>query len=90
MGGSEQTEVEVAVDEIINCIERGVRDNNKSCMTQAVSSDSIHRLCCAAREIMQAEGSTVEVAAPINILGDVHGQLPDLMRMLDKTRVGSL
>jgi len=42
-------------------------------------------LCAKVREIFQAENNVVNVASPVTVVGDVHGQFLDLIELF---RVG--
>mmetsp|Transcript_159834 Transcript_159834/g.298018 ORF Transcript_159834/g.298018 Transcript_159834/m.298018 type:complete len:1108 (-) Transcript_159834:131-3454(-) len=44
-------------------------------------------LCSAAREKILAQPPLLELEAPIKILGDIHGQFPDLLRFFQMTDV---
>ena len=44
----------------------------------------IRHLCMLTRDIFLKECNLLEVSPPINIVGDIHGQFPDLLRHFDK------
>lgn len=44
----------------------------------------IRDLCTAARGIFLAQPALLELAAPVNILGDIHGQFEDLLKHFDR------
>ena len=44
----------------------------------------IRQLCLRSREIFLAQPNLLELSAPINILGDIHGQYDDLIRHFEK------
>ncbi|XP_064478753.1 serine/threonine-protein phosphatase alpha-2 isoform-like isoform X1 [Ornithodoros turicata] len=48
-----------------------------------LSEQQIRALCSAAREIFLSQPMLLELAAPVNIVGDIHGQFSDLLRHLD-------
>jgi hypothetical protein len=45
----------------------------------------IRQLCLVAREIFLQQPMLLELEAPVNIVGDIHGQFQDLLRHFDKT-----
>ncbi|XP_067130821.1 uncharacterized protein [Centruroides vittatus] len=45
----------------------------------------IRQLCHVSREIFLQQPMLVELEAPVNIVGDIHGQYSDLLRHFDKT-----
>mmetsp|Transcript_41651 Transcript_41651/g.118799 ORF Transcript_41651/g.118799 Transcript_41651/m.118799 type:complete len:1081 (-) Transcript_41651:19-3261(-) len=47
------------------------------------STSAILALLAAARELLLSQPMLLELEAPLRILGDVHGQFPDLLRLLD-------
>ena len=51
-----------------------------ACMTGA----GIVGLCTAAREVFLAQPPLLELAAPLKICGDTHGQFADLLRLLNR------
>ncbi|XP_076366125.1 uncharacterized protein LOC143255015 [Tachypleus tridentatus] len=46
--------------------------------------NQIRQLCQASREIFLNQPMLVELEAPVNIVGDIHGQYEDLLRHFDK------
>ncbi|KAJ3426287.1 serine/threonine-protein phosphatase pp2a-related [Anaeramoeba flamelloides] len=46
--------------------------------------NEIYQLCEKAKEIFLKEGNVVNIAAPIIIVGDTHGQYPDLLHIFSK------
>ena len=44
----------------------------------------IRQLCLVAREVLLQQPMLLELEAPVNILGDVHGQFGDLLRHFEK------
>jgi diadenosine tetraphosphatase ApaH/serine/threonine PP2A family protein phosphatase len=40
---------------------------------------TLHRLCSAAKDVLAAQPTLVNVRAPVKIFGDIHGQLRDLL-----------
>ncbi|AQZ17712.1 PPQ1 (YPL179W) [Zygosaccharomyces parabailii] len=42
----------------------------------------IQLICCHAREILLSQPSLLQLQAPIKVVGDVHGQFTDLLRIL--------
>lgn len=43
----------------------------------------ITALCLAARDVFLAQPTLIELSPPVKILGDVHGQYPDLIRLFE-------
>ncbi|OEL30188.1 Serine/threonine-protein phosphatase PP1 [Dichanthelium oligosanthes] len=50
---------------------------------QQLGEVEIRQLCAAAKDVFLRQPNLVELDAPINICGDVHGQFRDLVRLLD-------
>lgn len=44
---------------------------------------TIRLLCQVSREVFMQEGVLLELGAPMNIFGDIHGQYDDLLRHFD-------
>ena len=43
--------------------------------------NQIRQLCLVAREVFLQQPMLLELEAPVNILGDIHGQFPDLLEL---------
>ncbi|CCX15036.1 Similar to Serine/threonine-protein phosphatase PP-Z; acc. no. P78968 [Pyronema omphalodes CBS 100304] len=54
-------------------------------VTKAVclKNAEITAICMAAREVFLSQPALIELSAPVKIVGDVHGQYGDLIRMFD-------
>jgi serine/threonine-protein phosphatase PP1 catalytic subunit len=48
-----------------------------------VSHKEIFAICTASREILLSQPMLLEVKAPVKIVGDIHGQYTDLLRILE-------
>lgn len=46
-----------------------------------LTREEILHLCAAAKELLLSQPTLLELSAPINICGDIHGQYPDLLRL---------
>ncbi|KAF2132395.1 serine/threonine-protein phosphatase PP-Z [Dothidotthia symphoricarpi CBS 119687] len=51
--------------------------------TVALKNAEIFAICSAAREVFLSQPSLLELAAPVKIVGDIHGQYTDLIRMFE-------
>jgi serine/threonine-protein phosphatase PP1 catalytic subunit len=51
------------------------------------SEQQIKSLLSAARSVLLAQPALLEIEAPINILGDIHGQFGDMLRYFDMSNV---
>lgn len=49
-----------------------------------LKNSEIHQICAIAGEIFMQQPSLVELSPPVKIVGDVHGQFHDLIRMFEK------
>jgi len=76
-------ETEKTVDSIIDRL-LSVRGNKPGKATQVnLKEDEIHLLVNKAREIFMAQPVLLELEAPLKVVGDVHGQYPDLLRLFE-------
>jgi serine/threonine-protein phosphatase PP1 catalytic subunit len=51
--------------------------------TVCLKNAEIQAICQAAREVFLSQPALLELAAPVKIVGDVHGQYTDLIRMFE-------
>lgn len=74
---------EKAVDGIIERL-LAVRGNKPGKATQVLlKEEEIMMLVNKSREIFMAQPVLLELEAPLKIVGDVHGQYPDLLRLFE-------
>jgi serine/threonine-protein phosphatase PP1 catalytic subunit len=57
--------------------------SNKVSKSVPLKSAEIHAICQAAREIFLSQPTLIELSPPVKIVGDVHGQYSDLIRLFD-------
>jgi serine/threonine-protein phosphatase PP1 catalytic subunit len=75
--------LELDVDDIILRLLRVGRSHRiprEFCLEPA----EISAICSAASDILLAEPSLLELSAPVKIVGDIHGQYSDLLRIFDR------
>ncbi|KAF7027875.1 hypothetical protein CFC21_039871 [Triticum aestivum] len=46
-----------------------------------LKAEEIRHLCAAAKELLLKQPTLLQLSAPVNICGDIHGQYPDLLRL---------
>lgn len=51
--------------------------------TVCLKNAEIQALCQAAREVFLSQPALLELAAPVKVVGDIHGQYTDLIRMFE-------
>ncbi|WCJ27897.1 Serine/threonine-protein phosphatase PP1 [Euphorbia peplus] len=68
------------LDELINRLLEGRNNRGKKI---ELSEPEIKNLCLAAKQIFLSQPVLLELEAPINICGDIHGQYPDLLRLFE-------
>lgn len=50
-----------------------------------VTASQLVELCKQATEVFQRQGTLIEVNPPITVVGDIHGQYSDLLRIFHHT-----
>ena len=55
------------------------------CSQTQIPENQIRQLCLVSREVFLQQPMLLELEAPVNILGDIHGQFHDLLRHFEKT-----
>ncbi|RXI01625.1 hypothetical protein DVH24_014974 [Malus domestica] len=48
-----------------------------------LTESEIRQLCITAKEVFLRQPNLLELEAPINVCGDIHGQYPDLLRLFE-------
>ncbi|XP_017868182.1 PREDICTED: serine/threonine-protein phosphatase alpha-3 isoform-like [Drosophila arizonae] len=81
-GSSFSVEVRNCVIDIIRKL-KGFRSNKSH---QPLVEMDIANLCHAARQLFLDEPMLLHVEAPLRVVGDIHGQFSDLLRMLEHCR----
>jgi serine/threonine-protein phosphatase PP1 catalytic subunit len=71
--------------DIDDCITRLIDAAYAGKVTKAVclKNAEITAVCTAAREVFLAQPALLELDAPVKIVGDIHGQYPDLIRLFE-------
>lgn len=52
-----------------------------------LSITEIHYICTSALSVFKSQPMLIEISAPVNICGDIHGQYHDLLRLFNKCGV---
>ena len=73
------------VDPIDGIIDKflAARGKPPGTLVSDVTEAEIRMVCLRARELLLAQPMLLELAAPIKIVGDVHGQFSDLLRLFE-------
>ncbi|KAJ1642860.1 serine/threonine protein phosphatase Pzh1, partial [Coemansia asiatica] len=58
--------------------------SGKVTKTVCLRNSEIVAVCQAAREVFLAQPALLQLSAPVKIVGDIHGQYTDLLRLFDK------
>lgn len=69
-------DVDKAIDQLLDY-------RNSSTKQVQLPEGTIRLLCQVSREVFMQEGVLLELGAPMNIFGDIHGQYDDLLRHFD-------
>lgn len=50
-----------------------------------VTKEEVELICSTVIPILDSQPTLLDIPAPLSVVGDIHGQLPDLMRVFEKT-----
>jgi len=75
--------IEQGMEPIINITQRLLGLRGSPGMMVRLSENEIKLLCVRARNIIMNQPMLLELEAPINICGDIHGQYTDLLRLFE-------
>lgn len=75
--------MDAVLAEVGGLIERLLERRNKKGKHIQLVEPEIRRLCIVAKQVFLAQPNLLELEAPINICGDIHGQYPDLLRIFE-------
>jgi len=73
-----ETDIDVIIDKLL-----AVRKRHPSGQIVRLTPGTVEFLCCRAREVFMEQSMLLEVEAPLNLCGDVHGQYHDLLRIFE-------
>ncbi|KAK9480873.1 Metallo-dependent phosphatase-like protein [Lipomyces japonicus] len=73
----------LVIDEIIQRLLDVGYSGKKSSKNFCLKSAEIHAICRAARDVFLSQPTLIELSPPVKIVGDVHGQYGDLIRMFE-------
>ncbi|KAI6698749.1 hypothetical protein NL676_018868 [Syzygium grande] len=81
--GTKEVSMDGFLEEVGGLIERLLEGRKKRGKCIQLIEPEIRRLCVVAKQIFLAQPNLLELEAPINICGDIHGQYPDLLRLFE-------
>ncbi|KAK3845334.1 MAG: calcineurin-like phosphoesterase [Linnemannia gamsii] len=82
LGSSDKSNKVVDIDEIISkLLDAGY--SGKIAKNICLRNNEIVYICQTAREVFLSQPTLIELNAPVKIVGDIHGQYTDLLRMFE-------
>ncbi|KAG0282142.1 hypothetical protein BGZ96_000793, partial [Linnemannia gamsii] len=82
LGSSDKSNKVVDIDEIISkLLDAGY--SGKIAKSICLRNNEIVYICQTAREVFLSQPTLIELNAPVKIVGDIHGQYTDLLRMFE-------
>jgi len=76
--GTTELDINLVIDKLV-----GLRKRHPTGQYQQLTLEQVNALCIAARQIFAEQPMLLEIEAPVNLCGDVHGQYHDLLRIFD-------
>ncbi|XP_030543876.1 serine/threonine-protein phosphatase PP1-like [Rhodamnia argentea] len=81
--GTKEISMDDVMEEVGGMIDRLLEGRKKRGKYIPLMEPEIRRLCTVAKQVFLAQPNLLELEAPINICGDIHGQYPDLLRLFE-------
>jgi len=78
----EETTQELDVDDVLDQLLK-LKKRPPNGQTLFLESGVVYALCGKARNVFSEQGMCIELEAPVNLCGDIHGQFHDLLRIFD-------
>lgn len=69
----------IKIDELIDLLEAGIRAGTGYV---AMERNDLELICLCAREVLLEDSMCIHIRAPICVVGDLHGQYDDLLRII--------
>jgi len=76
--GQERVDVDLVLEKLL-----AVRKRHPSGQSVLLGQDVVNHLCATARDVFMEQPMLLEIEAPCNLCGDVHGQYHDLLRVFE-------
>ncbi|KAJ3213486.1 hypothetical protein HDU67_002820 [Dinochytrium kinnereticum] len=70
--------------DVDDVIERLLQSRNKTTKALCIKNHEILSLCHRARDVFMEQSILLELNPAVNIVGDIHGQFEDLLRLFDR------
>jgi serine/threonine-protein phosphatase PP1 catalytic subunit len=78
MDAAFQAELDVILEKLLDA-----RDKKPSFKVEMPTEAQVKKMCTLAGEVFMSQDAALQLEAPINIIGDIHGQYWDLLRIFE-------